>query len=80
MGKFIDITGQRFARLVVLSRAENRNKLTCWNCICDCGKKDVMSKEEFIELARRIASRHPAQAVLNAANAALPGWTITVNP
>lgn len=37
MGKFIDITGKRFNRLLVNSRAENRGKRVWWNCLCDCG-------------------------------------------
>ena len=42
MGKFIDLTGQRFGRLTVLHRAENRNKKTYWHCLCDCGnEKDI---------------------------------------
>lgn len=37
MGKFIDLTGQRFGRLVVVNRIEN-NKYgqTRWHCKCDC--------------------------------------------
>lgn len=42
MGKFIDLTGQRFGRLTVLSRAENtRNGTSTWLCKCDCGKLTV---------------------------------------
>lgn len=42
MGKFIDLTGQRFGRLTVLSRAEDYvnpqgNHYVKWLCICDCG-------------------------------------------
>ena len=39
MAKFIDLTGQRFGRLVVIERAKNRdlsNKIM-WHCVCDCG-------------------------------------------
>lgn len=44
MGKFIDLTGQRFGRLAVLSRAEDRvNKqgkpIVMWHCKCDCGNE-----------------------------------------
>lgn len=35
--RLIDLTGQRFGRLVVTGRAENHRKRTHWNCICDCG-------------------------------------------
>lgn len=40
--RLIDLTGQRFGRLVVTSRAENRGKQTFWNCACDCGKTVVV--------------------------------------
>jgi len=36
---FIDLTGRRFGRLVVLSRGPNvNNTIATWNCRCDCGK------------------------------------------
>jgi hypothetical protein len=35
---FIDLSGQRFGRLVVISRGENGHRWrTRWNCLCDCG-------------------------------------------
>ena len=37
MGKLIDLTGQRFGRLVVLARAENKGSKVQWLCKCDCG-------------------------------------------
>lgn len=37
MPGLIDLTGQRFGRLVVVSRAKTENKQTMWNCVCDCG-------------------------------------------
>jgi hypothetical protein len=34
-----NLIGQRFGRLVVLSRAEsNQFRVTYYNCVCDCGK------------------------------------------
>lgn len=32
-----DLTGQRFGRLLVMSRASNSNGYCVWNCVCDCG-------------------------------------------
>lgn len=37
MPKFRDLTGERFGRLTVLSRAENRGKQTYWHTVCECG-------------------------------------------
>ena len=41
MPKIIDLTGQRFGRLVVLKRAENKGRMTRWLCLCDCGKTTI---------------------------------------
>lgn len=43
MGKFIDLTGQRFGRLIVLSRAENtKYARATWLCVCSCGNMTVV--------------------------------------
>lgn len=43
MYKYIDITGQRFGRITVVSLHEiNKNRTASWNCLCDCGVKRVI--------------------------------------
>lgn len=47
MPKLIDLTGQRFGRLTVVSRADDvftsgGNRKVTWMCICDCGKRVVV--------------------------------------
>lgn len=37
MGKFIDLTGKRFGKLVVLGNPQRVNGRTMWDCRCDCG-------------------------------------------
>lgn len=38
MGALIDLSGQRFGRLLVLGRDSTKNKKEAyWNCQCDCG-------------------------------------------
>ena len=37
MGAFIDLTNQRFGRLVVIEKVEKYNKEWVWKCQCDCG-------------------------------------------
>ena len=40
MSKVIDLTQQRFGKLLVLSRAlNNSHKQVMWYCICDCGNQ-----------------------------------------
>ena len=39
MGKFIDLTGQRFEKWTVIKRGKNSNSgSTRWECVCDCGE------------------------------------------
>ena len=43
--KLIDLTGQRFGRLVVIERAESsKSGKIRWLCRCDCGKQKVVDK------------------------------------
>ena len=39
MGAFIDLTGQRFGRLTVMSRGPNKGTQTRWQCVCSCGEE-----------------------------------------
>lgn len=41
----IDLTGQRFGRLTVIKRAENKSGDTRWECLCDCGKTTVVRSQ-----------------------------------
>ena len=50
MRKFKDLTGQRFGKLIVVSRADdyikpNGNKIIQWRCVCDCGNEVVVRGE-----------------------------------
>ena len=48
MGKLINLTGQRFGRLIVLKKSEKRDNKgnVFWTCRCECGKiKDICSRE-----------------------------------
>jgi len=44
MGKFIDLTGQRFGRLIVVKRHEQNDKQNNprWICKCDCGNETIV--------------------------------------
>ena len=39
---FIDLTGLRFGRWLVLRRAPNRKKALMWECQCDCGVTKIV--------------------------------------
>lgn len=48
MGKFIDLTGQRFGKLVVKERAPNtRFGGARWLCQCDCGRCSTVAAGEL---------------------------------
>lgn len=43
LGKFKDLTGTRFGRLIVVKRAENQKNRIMWHCICDCGNETIVN-------------------------------------
>ena len=43
MGKFIDLTGQRFGRLTVLQRNGVKDGHAAWKCNCDCGNQTTVN-------------------------------------
>lgn len=47
VGKFIDLTGKRFGRLVAISLANKINYRYMWNCECDCGNKVIVGRTEL---------------------------------
>lgn len=43
MGKFIDLTGQRFGRLTVIRKTDkDKQGAYRWLCLCDCGQKAIV--------------------------------------
>ena len=52
MPKVIDITGNRYGRLVVLGMVEkppkNKSRKTFWECQCDCGNKTTVCKSNLV--------------------------------
>ena len=51
LGKFIDLTGQKFGILTVLERALNKGKRTTWRCVCECGTvKDIIGNLEILKI------------------------------
>ena len=42
MSSFIDENGNRYGRLLVISRKSNRGTQATWLCECDCGKEIVV--------------------------------------
>lgn len=45
--KLIDLTGQRFGKLTVISFDHRGSKKTYWNCSCDCGGKRTVSSDHL---------------------------------
>ena len=38
----LNLVGQRFGKLVVISQVQNRKGHSYWNCLCDCGKEKII--------------------------------------
>ena len=50
MGKFVDLTGQRFGRLVVINLLTSKGaKRPKWLCKCDCGNECVVLGHNLVE-------------------------------
>ncbi len=51
--RVVDLVGQRFGKLVVISKAPNpsnsKNRHTYWYCNCDCGKTNVLKDGENLK-------------------------------
>jgi len=48
MGKFTDLTGQKFGRLTVIERAENiPSGKTWWLCQCKCGNQTIVRSDSL---------------------------------
>lgn len=45
MGKFVDLVGQRFGRLLVVAATNKRSKCgsAFWECLCDCGVSVIVN-------------------------------------
>lgn len=42
MPPLIDLTGKRFKRLLVIKMVERTNKVTYWECLCECGNITIL--------------------------------------
>lgn len=47
MPNAVDLIGQKFGRLFVIQRSENRNRRATWLCICECGNKTVVRSDSL---------------------------------
>ena len=43
MAALIDLTGQRFGRLIVIERCSSKDGHAAWLCQCDCGQKTTVN-------------------------------------
>lgn len=41
IGKFIDLTGQRFGKLTVIEKTRKESGKVAWLCLCDCGNTHI---------------------------------------
>lgn len=53
MGKFVDLTGQKFGRLTVIRRVENYispkgKPCVVWECVCDCGNVVKVLRQSLV--------------------------------
>ena len=47
MGKFIDLTGQKYNKLTVIEKVESKNSHSQWRCLCECGNETIVSSDKL---------------------------------
>ena len=84
LNAFIDLTGKRFGSLSIIDLAENDKwGKSCWNYICDCGKKGVVSgdrlrsKKQPMTHCGCLTSQHNSDAAKGNTNRLTHGLTGT---
>lgn len=45
--KFIDLTGNRYGKLIVIGKSSNKNTKITWECVCDCGNKVIVTGQDL---------------------------------
>lgn len=63
MGRFVDLTGQRFGLWSVITRVENTGIVARWRCVCSCGTERVVRGMHLVSGASRCCGceRKPAK-------------------
>ena len=86
MGSFIDMSGQRFGRMLVIDldvdRIEKRKKsgkkqILYWNCICDCGNTAVV-RQDFLKSGKTKSCGCLAEKVIQKNLKLIDGTSVTV--
>lgn len=60
-----DLTGQRFSKLLVLSRSHNHGKAIYWNVECDCGVRKTIDGQNLLRGHTKSCGNHRAPAAKN---------------
>jgi hypothetical protein len=54
MGKFIDLTNQRFGRWTAVEQAgRTKNGTVLWKCLCECGKEKIVRANHLVSGATK---------------------------
>jgi hypothetical protein len=53
MARGVDLIGQKFARLTVISKfGQKKNNSILWNCICECGNTKIVTTSALRQKTR----------------------------
>jgi hypothetical protein len=64
MGKLIDLTGQRFGKLIVISREGlDKHGNARWNCKCDCGRESIATSHSLTTGHKKSCSNSCIRAI-----------------
>ncbi len=79
MPKALDITGQRFGKLVVLRRAPKLGRSTAWLCQCDCGRQKAIRTHNLMNKTHSCGCILSAFAISLGKAKRTHGHSVTVN-
>ena len=63
MSLAVDLTGQRFGRLVAITHGPRHERGTTWLCACDCGERTIVQTQNLRrEMTRSCGCLHAEQS------------------
>jgi hypothetical protein len=71
--KRAELTGKRFGRFIVLRFAGmNHRQNTTWECLCDCGRKKIVTACKLLQGLSKCSERCPAKQTLLPVDVTIP--------
>lgn len=75
--RFVDLTGKHFGKWTVISFAFTKNRLSHWNCICDCGTHKTIGSASLVHgRSTRCKRCADERLIINLSGKQFGEWTV----